>query len=136
MIENPNGVQRTLQLNRSKNFARSNSHAKATEFTVNSQLLENSHSLSNSNILNPSTINKIQKEKTFYSHQSNQPYLATQSSAPIEAKMNRQLQTRMALPPFKRILRKCHSKQFRLPILHRSQKFRSNQANQLSHSAT
>ena len=110
MIKNPNGTQRTLQLNRNENFARSNSHAKATKFTVNSQSLENSHALSNSNILNQSSINKIQK-KTSSSHQSNQPYFTTQPSAPIDTKMNRQLQTGMALPPFKRILRKCHSGQ-------------------------
>ena len=111
MIENPNGVQRTLQLNRNENFARSNSHAKATDFTVNDQPLENSHSLSNSNILNQSSINEIHKEKTSYNLQYNQPYLTSQASAPVANKMNRQLQTGMSLPPFKRILRKCHSGQ-------------------------
>ena len=111
MIENPNGVQRTLQLNRNENFARSNSHAKATDFTVNYQPLENSHSLSNSIILNQSSINEIHKEKTSYNLQYNQPYLTSQASAPVANKMNRHLQTGMSLPPFKRILRKCHSGQ-------------------------
>ena len=111
MIENPNGVQRTLQLNRNENFARSNSHAKATDFTVNYQPLENSHSLSNSIILKQSSINEIHKEKTSYNLQYNQPYLTSQASAPVANKMNRHLQTGMSLPPFKRILRKCHSGQ-------------------------
>ena len=111
MIENPNGVQRTLQLDRNENFARSNLHAKAAYFTVIDQPLENSHSLSNSNILNQSSINELHKEKTSYNLQYHQPYLTSQASAPVANKMNRQLQTGMSLPPFKRILRKCHSGQ-------------------------
>ena len=111
MIEKPNGVQRTLQLDRNENFPRSDSHAKSTEFTVNSALLKNSHSLSNSDISNQSPLKKNQKEKTFYRNRSNQPYFVTQSSTPLHTQMNRQFHTGMALPPFKRLLRKCHSGQ-------------------------
>ena len=111
MIEKPHGVQRTLQLDVNENLPRSDSHANLTEFTVNSPLPKNGHSLSNSEISNQSTLNKNQNEKTFYRHHSYQPYLVTQSSIPFYTKVNRQLQTGMALPPFKRILRKCHSGQ-------------------------
>ena len=61
MFEKPNGVQRTLQLNRNENFPRSDLNLKSTEFTVNSSLLKNSHSLlksNNSNISNQSTFTK------------------------------------------------------------------------------
>ena len=131
MIENPNGFQRTLQLDRNENSTRSNLHTKATYFTVNDQSLANSHSPSdskisnhspsdpnisnysplNSNICNQTSIEKLHKKGKSFNRQHQQAYLNSQSTAPVANKMNRQLQTGMSLPPFKRIMRKCHSGQ-------------------------
>ena len=114
MFEKPNGVQRTLQLDWNENFHRSDLNAKSTEFTVNSPLLKNSHSLlksNNSNVSNQYKFTKDQKDKTFFRYLPKKPYFVTKSSTPLYTEMNRQLQTGMALPPFKRILRKCHNGQ-------------------------
>ena len=89
MIENPNGFQRTLQLDRNKNSNRSISHTKETHFTVNDHSLTNSHSPShskfsnfsqsdpntsnyypeNSNICNQPSIDRLRKEETSFTHQ-------------------------------------------------------------------
>ena len=115
MIEKPSGVQRMLQLDRNENFPRSDSHAKSTEFTVNSPLLKNSHTIEFKQFQTfpikqfkpsqPIHIQERSKRKNLLS------IIVTQSSTPLYTEMNRQLQTGMALPPFKRILRKCHKGQ-------------------------
>ena len=117
MNEKPHGFQGALQLDRNENLARSGSHAKPTEFTVKSPLLKSSHKISNSKISSYSTPSKPnQNEKTFSQHKVTSDYHypykpneVTRFSTREHTKMSRQLQTGMALPPFKRVLRKCHS---------------------------
>ena len=80
--KNPIGNLGTRKLNRNENGEVSNSVHTQTAFTVNSQLFQNSRS--NTQISHSSSNNK-------------------------QPKVSRQLQQSMALPPFKRLTRKCHS---------------------------
>ena len=131
MIENPYGFLSTLQLDRNENFNRSLSHTKETHFTVNDHSLSNSHSPSrskfsnfsqsnrnisnyspdNSNICHQPSTNHLRKEEIASSHQQQQVCFNSTYINPAANNMSRQLQTGMSLPPFKRIMRKCHSGQ-------------------------
>ena len=81
--ENPMNYQGTEKLNRNKNVANSISVHTQTAFTVLSQLFTTSRSSIQNSLSIQQTINSF--------------------------KMNGQLQQDMALPPFKRIIRKCHN---------------------------
>ena len=134
MNKNPNGSKHIAQLDRNENANRSNSLTKETQFTVNDHSLSSSHSLlhsklsncsnlsqshlntskfysTNSNSGNQPPIQTTRKKKTSSIHHHQQLYAKLTPPNPVTDNMSRQLQTGMSLPPFKRILRKCHSGQ-------------------------